>query len=80
MLVESIFPTYLYSDIVPFDIDLDYLHGLEYKSYGCGTGYSSANELILEEEYYLLAFNISVFTPDALLRATFPVLEISKIP
>ena len=50
MLVESIFPTYLYSDIIPFDIDLDYLHGLEYKRYGCGTGYSSANELILEEE------------------------------
>jgi len=30
--------------------------------------------------YYFLAFNISVFTPDALLRATLPVLAISKIP
>ena len=29
---------------------------------------------------YFLAFNISVLTPDALLRATFPVLAISKIP
>ena len=32
------------------------------------------------EKYYFLAFNISVFTPEALLRATFPVLAISKIP
>ena len=50
MQVESLFPTYLYSDIIPFDIDLDYLNGLDYKMYGCGTGYSSENELILEEE------------------------------
>ena len=33
-----------------------------------------------KEKYYFLAFNISVFTPEALLRATFPVLAISKIP
>ena len=50
MLVESIFPTYLYNDIIPFDIDLDYLNGLDYKMYGCGTGHASSNQLILEEE------------------------------
>ena len=50
MLIESIFPTYLYHDIIPFDIDLAYLHSLEYEMYGCGTGHSSSNQLILEEE------------------------------
>ena len=50
MLVESIFPTYLYSDTIPCDIDLAYLHSLEYERYGDGTGYTSTNQLILEEE------------------------------
>ena len=50
MLVESLFPTYLYHDIIPFDIDLEYLRGLDYEMYGCGTGHVSSNQLILEEE------------------------------
>ncbi len=50
MLLECLFPTFLYKDIIPFDIDLEYLESLEYERYGCGTGYTSANQMILLEE------------------------------
>tara|TARA_B100000085_G_C18399635_1_gene454011 strand:- start:208 stop:816 length:609 start_codon:yes stop_codon:yes gene_type:complete len=49
-MLECLFPTFLYQEVVPFDIDIQYLKSLEYERYGCGTGYTSANQMILLEE------------------------------
>ena len=49
-MIECLFPTFLYKEVVPFDIDLQYLKDIEYERYGDGTGNTSVNQMILLEE------------------------------
>ena len=53
MNVATLFPTPLYKDTIPFDIDPNYLGTLEYQRYGDGTGFNSVNQKILLEEPFL---------------------------
>jgi len=53
LIVESLFPSFLYNEIIPFDMDLDYIKDLEYERYGDGTGYTSTNQTILLEKPFI---------------------------